>query len=393
MTRRVDAGSEEEVVELLRSCSQDGTGVIPTSSSREQFRIPGEEEHLTVGLNNMSRILACEADDLTISVEPGVRLVEVQNLAAELGQRLTVDATDDDDTTLGALVATAKSSFCSSTFGGMAHQVLGIRAVSGDGRILAGGGRVVKNVTGYDFVRLLCGSAGTLGLITEITLRLRPLPVGSRTFVVEAPDFARAFHDAALVRGLPHQVTAVALVAGHALKQDRDAPLLMVRVEGSPGALKDFERVILQLGHGTYTLDENEATILWRQAMSAGRHHPFALTLVMPPSQAEDATTALLSRLDGQSWGMVLDTRQARLTLTLDSEEDPDEILKRLQIGDVEQHYQAAAALFHDPLDVERRWMRFSPPDDLTRAIADRIKIAFDPAGILMPMRPVAGTF
>ena len=145
------------------------------------------DELTTEGLD---RILEHEAGDLTCTVEAGVRLSE---LNAELGrheQRLSLDPPGDP--TVGALLALNLSGPLRHRYGAPRDLVLGVTLVLADGTIASAGGKVVKNVAGYDLARLLCGSRGRLALIARASFRLHPLPKAAQTLVAEITDPARA---------------------------------------------------------------------------------------------------------------------------------------------------------------------------------------------------------
>jgi len=139
----------------------------------------------TAGLN---RILEHDPGDLTCTVEAGVRLSELRAALAASGQRLSVDPPGDP--TIGALLARNLSGPLRHRFGAPRDLVLGTTLVLADGTIASAGGKVVKNVAGYDLARLMCGSAGRLALIGRASFRLHPLPRATRTLVVETDDAA-----------------------------------------------------------------------------------------------------------------------------------------------------------------------------------------------------------
>lgn len=128
---------------------------------------------LTTRLN---RVVDYPARDMTITVEGGMRLAELQALLATEGQRLPLDIPQAAQATLGGAIAENVSGLGRYANGTFRDYVIGIRAVDGQGRLFAAGGRVVKNVAGYDLCKLLVGARGTLAVLTEVTLKLRPLP-------------------------------------------------------------------------------------------------------------------------------------------------------------------------------------------------------------------------
>ena len=138
--------------------------------------------------DGLTRVLEHDPGDLTCTVETGVRLSELQATLAATGQRLSLDPPGDP--TIGALLAQNASGPLRHRFGAPRDLVLGTTLVLGDGTIANAGGKVVKNVAGYDLARLVCGSEGRLALIARASFRLHPLPKATQTLVVETGDAA-----------------------------------------------------------------------------------------------------------------------------------------------------------------------------------------------------------
>jgi len=136
--------------------------------------------------DGLSAILEHEAGDLTCTVEAGVRLSCLQAELARHGQRLSLDPPADP--TIGGLLATNASGPLRHRFGAPRDLVLGVTLVLADGTVASAGGKVVKNVAGYDLARLVCGSRGRLALIARASFRLHPLPRATRTLVVGTDD-------------------------------------------------------------------------------------------------------------------------------------------------------------------------------------------------------------
>jgi glycolate oxidase FAD binding subunit len=135
----------------------------------------------TRGLN---RIVEYAPEDQVIVAEAGVTLGELQELAAQNGQWLGVDAPESGRATLGGLVAVGAFGPRRARYGGIRELLLGVSLVRADGAVAKSGGKVVKNVAGFDLPKVLCGSLGTLGLIAEVSLRLHPLPEASATVLL-----------------------------------------------------------------------------------------------------------------------------------------------------------------------------------------------------------------
>ena len=151
-----------------------------------------EGRRVTIGddltTNGLDRILEHDPGDLTCTVEAGVRLSDLRATLAASGQRLSLDPPGDP--TIGALLARNVSGPLRHRFGAPRDLVLGATLVLADGTIASAGGKVVKNVAGYDLARLVCGSEGRLALIGRASFRLHPLPKASGTLVVETDDAA-----------------------------------------------------------------------------------------------------------------------------------------------------------------------------------------------------------
>jgi glycolate oxidase FAD binding subunit len=155
--------------------------VAEASATKRRIRI-GED----LSTEGLDRVLEHEAGDLTCTVEAGIRLSVLQAALARAGQRLSLDPPGDP--TVGACLAARLSGPLSHRFGTPRDLVLGVTLVLGDGTVASSGGKVVKNVAGYDLGKLVCGSEGQLALIARVSLRLHPLPNAAATLVVDTDD-------------------------------------------------------------------------------------------------------------------------------------------------------------------------------------------------------------
>jgi glycolate oxidase FAD binding subunit len=175
-----EIASVDEAAELIREAGSAGRSV-----SIE--RAGGDVVLSTRGLD---RVLEHEAGDLTCTVEAGIRLSALDTVLAPHGQMLALDPPGDP--TIGACVAGNLSGPRRHRYGAARDLVIGVTVVLGDGTVASSGGKVVKNVAGYDLGKLLCGSEGRLGLIARVALRLHPRPAAARTVVapVENPEEA-----------------------------------------------------------------------------------------------------------------------------------------------------------------------------------------------------------
>lgn len=147
-----------------------------------------------VSLQQMNQLVDHAIDDLTVTVESGMKLADLQAILHQHGQFLPLDPAYPETCTIGGIVATANTRSYRHRYGGVRDLLLGISMIRCDGKLAKAGGRVVKNVAGYDLMKLLAGSYGTLGILTEMTLRVYPLPEDSATVVLrgEADKIAQA---------------------------------------------------------------------------------------------------------------------------------------------------------------------------------------------------------
>jgi glycolate oxidase FAD binding subunit len=167
----------------MRPASIDEASELLAAAAREGRRVRIGADLVTDAL---ARVLEHEAGDLTCTVEAGIRLSALRAALARAGQRLSLDPPGDP--TVGACLARRLSGPLSHRYGTPRDLVLGVTLVLGDGTVASSGGKVVKNVAGYDLAKLVCGSEGRLGLIARVSLRLHPLPPASATLVVETDD-------------------------------------------------------------------------------------------------------------------------------------------------------------------------------------------------------------
>jgi glycolate oxidase FAD binding subunit len=200
------------------SLAEASAALAEANASGGRLRIG--EDLTTEGLD---RILEHEAGDLTCTVEAGVRLSALQASLAAHGQRLSLDPPGDP--TVGALLAENLSGPLRHRFGAARDLVLGVTLVLADGTIASAGGKVVKNVAGYDLARLVCGSRGTLALIARASFRLHPRPRAARTLAIETADAA---HVVSLLRRSQLQPSALDVLHPGGV---------LVLFEGSPAAV------------------------------------------------------------------------------------------------------------------------------------------------------------
>ena len=212
-----------------------------------------------VTAHGLNRVLEHDPGDLTCTVEAGVRLSELRTVLGAAGQRLSLDPPSDP--TIGALLARNLSGPLRHRFGAPRDLVLGVTLVLADGTVANAGGKVVKNVAGYDLARLVCGSEGRLAFIVRASFRLHPLPKAARTLVVETEDTALV-----VSRLLRSQLQPSALDVLHPGR-------VAVLFEGSPRAVEAQLAQAASLVGGAEADEDVWQESRRRQALAAGRVH------------------------------------------------------------------------------------------------------------------------
>jgi glycolate oxidase FAD binding subunit len=242
-------GTVQQAAGLLQAAASLGMTVVPRGSGRRiSWGPPPARCDVVADMTQMNPIVEHAAGDLVLRAAAGVTLGELSGMLAEKGQRLALDA--PATATVGGVVAAGTAGPLRLRYGTPRDLLIGITVVRPDGRVAHSGGKVVKNVAGYDIGKLFAGSLGTLGLITEATFRLHPLAAAS-AYVTRHYDDAAAAAEAVLA-------AAASPLQAAAAEIERDGPGAPVQVgillEGTPdGVSERAERMAALLGHGAQT--------------------------------------------------------------------------------------------------------------------------------------------
>jgi len=242
----VFAESTDDVVAVVRTCARHRVPVIPFGVGTSlEGNIAAVHGGVTIDLSRMSSVLEVNVDDLDCRVQAGVTRAALNRVVARDGLFFPIDP--GADATLGGMTATRASGTTTVRYGTMRENVLGLTLVLPDGRLVRTGGRAKKSSAGYDLTRLLVGSEGTLGVVTEVALRLYGLPevvggavcsfaslAGAVRTVIEAIQLAIPVARLELLDEV--QVDACNRYSGVDLPP---APLLLVEFHGSPAAVDD----------------------------------------------------------------------------------------------------------------------------------------------------------
>ena len=187
--------SVEALSETVRQCAADRLPFAPIGSGSKFSWGNGLtlDAVMLVSMAKLDQVIDHAVGDLTVTVQAGMRFGELQTQLKKAGQFIAIDPSYEDRATVGGIVATGDSGALRHRYNSVRDMVLGVELVRSDGERVKAGGRVVKNVAGYDLMKLLTGSYGTLGIMTQVTLRLYPLQESSKTVFLsgEASAVAR----------------------------------------------------------------------------------------------------------------------------------------------------------------------------------------------------------
>lgn len=218
-----------EVAELVRDAHRATRALCIVGAGRWGDAGHPVHAHDTLTLASLRGVVAYRPDDLTITVEAGTTLADIDAATSERGQWCPLLAWGDDEGTVGATLATATTGPFAETLGRPRDLALGIEAVDGNARMIVAGGRVVKNVAGFDLTRAIVGAWGTLAVITRAHLRLRPRPQVDETIAFTAHDGFPLLNDAPLA--------AFALTPALALQLGVADARWLVRLGGNSAAV------------------------------------------------------------------------------------------------------------------------------------------------------------
>ncbi len=189
----VHPGTQEETAKVLAACAAAGAAVIPWGGGTDRgLGNAPRRADVVIHLDRLNRIVEFDAPNLQVTAEAGIKLDALQAILAEKRQVLPWDPPADHKHTLGGLLATNRSGSSRMLYGTIRDWVLGVRVALPNGEVVRCGGKVIKNVSGYDMNKLFIGSLGTLGIVTEVSLKLLPTPAVRSAVVGSFPDCVAA---------------------------------------------------------------------------------------------------------------------------------------------------------------------------------------------------------
>ena len=303
----VEPATPEEAAEAMKGCARDRQRLVFVGGGTDLgVGAPPTGVDVVLRTGRLDRVLEHSPSDQIVVAEAGLTLAALQRTLAVHGQRLALDPPGAERATLGGIVAANAFGAHRTRFGTARDLIIGLSLVRADGTAARGGGKVVKNVAGFDLPRLFVGSLGTLGLITSVTFRLHPLPEASLTVAVDPITGRQARSLVVATREAQLEPASVALRAG-------DGGLrLGVRFEGfGPGVRQQAERfagLVGVAGLRAEPLDEASAGAFWSGQETARTSGSVRVRLAAPPSALErmlEGAVAPLAGGLGQGWAVL----------------------------------------------------------------------------------------
>ncbi|MGK7923026.1 MAG: FAD-binding oxidoreductase [Trichodesmium sp.] len=251
----VDPETQGQLSTLVTWCAQNNWAILPCGGSSKLHwgglvKIsPTSQGIIVIRCHRLNRLVEHAVGDLTVTVEAGMKYGELQATLAKADQFLAIDPAYPETATIGGIIATADTGSLRQKYRGVRDMLLGISFVRSDGKIAKAGGRVVKNVAGYDLMKLFTGSYGTLGIISQVTMRVYPLQQASVTVVLvgEKNNIAQATQTLLSSALTP---VAVDLLSSNLVKElDLGKGVgLMVRFQGIIESVEEQSYKLLEVG-------------------------------------------------------------------------------------------------------------------------------------------------
>ena len=295
--------SVEAVSEVMAAAAMDKLSVSPLGGlTRTGIGNAASSFDLAIDMTGVDRIPAHDASDLTATVEAGVRVARLQATLAQHGQYLAIDPPLPDRATIGGSLAVGWSGPSTRQSWSPRDLVIGMKVVQADGTTTKSGGQVVKNVSGYDMARMHVGALGTLGVITEVSFKLSPLPRQRSTVLASFDSPEDCLEGASKVfksNLVPLAITTLHGRAAQSLPMQNAAanPLLAVQVAGRAKSVRRQIDDVIALCRSSNsskieTIDDSDAAILWRRISDWGwdpPSRPFAsIRVTVLPTQIAD---------------------------------------------------------------------------------------------------------
>jgi glycolate oxidase FAD binding subunit len=386
----------EQLKSVITCADNNGWSLLPCGSgSKLGWGGVGKDVDLVISTERLNRVIEHAVGDLTVTVEAGVKLADLQNLLRQENQFLPLDPAYSQQATLGGIIATADSGSWRHRYGGVRDMLLGISFVRSDGQLAKAGGRVVKNVAGYDLMKLFTGSYGTLGVLTEFTFRVYPIPEASGTLVLTGEAQAIASVTKTLLASALTP-TAADLLSSVLVKQLglSQGIGLMVRFQSVRESVQEQSSRLLEVGQnlglqGTVYTEAEEVT-LWQslseKIWKASQEPAITCKIGVLPTAAVTTLTKLDALTSSTGLGLIHGSGLGRLRL------DPGTVTPQI-IVELRQYCESQGGfltVLEAPISLKRQLDVWGYKGNALNVMR-QIKQQFDPKNILSPDRFVAG--
>ncbi len=263
-----------ELTQIITMAQAQGWQVLPCGHGSKinwgGLVTPETKKLIVVSTQRLNNLIAHAVGDLTVTVAAGMKLTELQKILGSANQFLALDPTVSETATIGGIVATGDSGSLRQRYGGVRDQLIGFSFVRADGKIAKAGGRVVKNVAGYDLMKLFIGSYGTLGILSELTFRVYPLPSASQTVVLTQKSDAIAQMTKTLLASTltPTVIDLLSPQLGSNLGFGLGISLV-IRCQGIAESVQEQANRVVEIGKklglSVQTLSNTDETNLWQK--------------------------------------------------------------------------------------------------------------------------------
>ena len=389
--------------DAIRAAYEGDTAIYPIGGGTNLgFGLPAKKPGQGLSLAGLKRVVDYPARDMTVTVEAGVTMAELNKLLATERQMLPLDVPQADQATIGGIIATNYSGPRRYGLGTVRDYVIGIHAIDGRGMPFKGGGRVVKNVAGYDFCKLLTGSLGTLGVITQVTLKLKPLPEQSALMACIVSDLGHAERILAAMVSSQTTPVAIELLAGPAWDQEPTLQTLAAEalpqryyiVAGLEGTAAEVAWMTSQLHREWRELGITAPTTIGNALDLQSKLVEFPATgdspLVLKASVAPSGVTAMVEALRRVDPSCSIQSHAGNGIVICRFSQFPSGGLSRALVGNLQNSaaaHRGHIVIYSNPSSAEMThqsvWGAASAPVPLMA----EVKRQFDPRNILNPGR------
>lgn len=372
-----------QVAEILQFANASGLTVVPTGSGSKLGWGNPVVPDIELSMNRICQLREHAWQDLTCTVEAGCSWAAMQAKLVEHGQMVALDPLWPDRATIGGIVSTNDSGALRQKYGGLRDLIIGMTVVLADGTIARSGGKVVKNVAGYDIHKLMTGSFGTLGVIVEVNFRLHPVEEHSRTWTAVAPDGAR--DPKLFAEPLRALMDSLMVPSSVQLRMSKKESALDVRIAGPEECLDEYGSSLKAILAGLRIVPRSNADWNARQQAFENKHAS-VLKISTLPSEVCSISAELRewSLGDGRDTNVVA---QANGLMTVALEATPESMPALVEKLRERVHGFSGSLVVLQVPDVLRGRIDVWGPNRGGGALMREVKRRFDPARILNPGR------